>query len=65
MEALANSSSLASHLTNADQSFDAFQSAGLLAKTWAQFNVWTVLLTLLVLGATYDQCEPPILRTIF
>lgn len=62
MEVLANSSSFASHLAGEGQNFDAFQPTGLLAKTWAQFNIWTVLLTLLVLGATYDQCEPEIPR---
>jgi hypothetical protein len=63
METLANASSFASPLADADLNFQAFQSNGFLARTWAQFNVWTVLLSLLVLCATYDQCEPSKLYT--
>lgn len=58
MDTLANASSFASPLADADLNFQAFQPTGFLARTLAQFNVWTVLLSLLVLCATYDQCEP-------
>ena len=31
--------------------------SGIVGRIWAQLNIWTVLLTLLLVLATYDQCE--------
>jgi hypothetical protein len=60
MDVIANASSFVSPLANADLNLHQAAVApgfGVLGRIWAQLNVWTVLLTLLLVLATYDQCE--------
>jgi hypothetical protein len=57
MEVLSNATSFASPLAHADvQLHRATSASGIVGRIVEQLNVWTVLLTLLLLCATYDQC---------
>ncbi|OAP59067.1 hypothetical protein AYL99_06365 [Fonsecaea erecta] len=57
MDVLANATSFASPLANADLKVQAAYASGIVGRVWAQLNVWTVLLTIILLLATYDQCS--------
>jgi hypothetical protein len=60
MEAISNATSFTSPLANANLKLHqaaVASGAGVLGRVWAQLNIWTVLLTLLLVLATYDQCE--------
>ncbi|KAH0843825.1 Cytochrome P450 61 [Fonsecaea pedrosoi] len=57
MDVLANATSFASPLANADLTLQAAHASGVLGRVWAQLNSWTVVLTILLLLATYDQCS--------
>lgn len=57
MDVVANATSFASPLAHADLKIQAARASGVLGKVLQQLNVWTVLLTVLLLLVTYDQCE--------
>jgi hypothetical protein len=60
MEVIANGTTLTSPLANASIIYPEAvlaPASGILGRILAQLNVWTVLLTLLIVCATYDQCE--------
>ncbi|OAL36798.1 hypothetical protein AYO20_03853 [Fonsecaea nubica] len=57
MDVLANATSFASPLADADLTLQAAHASGVLGRVWAQLNPWTVVLTIILLLATYDQCS--------
>lgn len=57
MEALSNATTFTSPLANANLKIHAAHASGLLGRVLAHFNIWTGLLTLLLLLVTYDQGE--------
>ena len=65
MAAMSNATSFTSPSANADLKLPQAaiaSGAGFLGRISAQFNIWTVLLTLVLVLATYDQCEHRFLR---
>lgn len=57
MEVIANATSFASPLANADLKIQAGRASGILGRVLAQLNPWSVAVTLFLLLVTYDQCE--------
>ncbi|KAK5451520.1 RNA polymerase C-22 sterol desaturase [Exophiala xenobiotica] len=57
MDSVANGTTFASPLANAQLKFQAASASGIVGRIVAQCNVWTVLFTILALLVAYDQCS--------
>ncbi|KAI1628808.1 cytochrome P450 [Exophiala viscosa] len=57
MDAVANTTSFTSPLANAQLHSHAAGASGLVGRLLAQLNIWTVIVTLLLVLVAYDQCS--------